>query len=48
MDISGKVGLITGGADGIGKVMVENLLKKEAKVCTAAISYIFKSLKSLS
>ncbi|XP_072037028.1 15-hydroxyprostaglandin dehydrogenase [NAD(+)]-like [Amphiura filiformis] len=34
MDISGKVGLITGGADGIGKVLVENLLKKGAKGVT--------------
>ncbi|XP_072022996.1 15-hydroxyprostaglandin dehydrogenase [NAD(+)]-like isoform X1 [Amphiura filiformis] len=32
MDISGKVALVTGGASGIGKVMVEMLLQKHAKV----------------
>ncbi|XP_072024899.1 15-hydroxyprostaglandin dehydrogenase [NAD(+)]-like [Amphiura filiformis] len=31
MDISGKYGLVTGGAEGIGKVLVENLLQKGAK-----------------
>ncbi|XP_072019176.1 15-hydroxyprostaglandin dehydrogenase [NAD(+)]-like [Amphiura filiformis] len=32
MDISGKVALVTGGASGIGKAMVEMLLQKQAKV----------------
>ena len=36
MDISGKVAIVTGGAGGIGKAMIEILLQKNAKV-----SYIY-------
>ena len=32
MDIAGKVALVMGGADGIGKAIVEMLLQKRAKV----------------
>ena len=34
MDISGKVAIVTGGAGGIGKAMIEILLQKNAKVCS--------------
>ncbi len=32
MDITGKFGLVTGGAEGIGKGLVQELLLKGAKV----------------
>ena len=34
MSLSGKVGVVTGAAKGLGKGFAESLLSKGAKVCT--------------
>ena len=36
MSLSGKVGLVTGGAQGIGLAVVESLLKRSVKVSPSA------------
>ena len=37
MEICGKYALVTGGAEGIGKLLAENLLKRGAQVHITAI-----------